>query len=340
MAGERNEENPGPANASSADSPPEEEAAMPRIDDDTPAFSHVPEHGFSLFLAKRTKTVHFVRHAEGEHNEADRRAGDDSPVTYSTGGSWRYRDARLTPRGVAQCVTVRQTLLRDVRPQLVVVSPFSRTLQTAHVMFGGGGAPFLVHDLARERSGRFTCDKRRTRSEIVAEMGPVYEYTNDRIDFDRFGYPTEDDPYWTEDREPSDAVTSRAVAFMQWLATRPETEIAVVTHSSWLKHLFRAFGRNTADADRSTLHRLAGNAEVRTVCLALHRGFYPDGEWEEGGEGDGGEFVPHDHSFRRGRWAPSPSRIARMHERLAGHQGAGGGKSQPPPLKEQESMPV
>lgn len=308
---------------------------MPQIDDDTPAFSHIPEHGFSLFLAKRTKTVHFVRHAEGLHNQANREAGDDSPVTYSTPESWRYQDAKLTCQGVEQAVSVRKTLLRDVHPQLVVVSPFTRTLQTAHILFGGGGAPFLVHDLARERSGRFTCDKRRSRDEIVDEIRPIFEYTNDRIDFDRFGYLTADDEYWTEEREPSEAVTSRAVAFMQWLATRPETEIAVVTHSSWLKHLFRAFGGSTANADRSNLHRLAGNAEVRTVCLALHRGFYPDGTWEEGGR-DKAEFVPRDHSFRRGRWAPSTARIARMHERLMGN--SVNGASHLPP-KEQDSMP-
>jgi len=49
---------------SAADAAAADAAAMPEIDDRTTAFSHVPEHGFSLFLAKRTKTVHFIRHAE------------------------------------------------------------------------------------------------------------------------------------------------------------------------------------------------------------------------------------------------------------------------------------
>jgi len=65
-------------------------------------------------------------------------------------------DARLSEAGIRQCVDVRADQLRDVNPQLIVVSPFTRTLQTAHVLFGGigGGVPFLVHDLCRERSGK------------------------------------------------------------------------------------------------------------------------------------------------------------------------------------------
>lgn len=304
------------------------------IPDQTAAFSHVPEHGFSLFLAKRTKTIHFVRHAEGEHNAANRRAGDDSPVTYSTPGAWEYQDAKLTPHGIEQCLCARRDLLRGVHPELVVVSPFTRTLQTAHILFGCAKTPvpFLVHDDCAERRGKFTCDKRRDKSIILDEIRPLYEYTGDSIDFESFAYETECDEIWTEEREDDDSVTNRAIAMMQWLASRPEQEIAVVTHSSWLKHLFRAFGEQVEARDKKELHRLAGNAEVRSVTLALHRGFYPDGKWEQDGESE--VFVPDHHSFRRGKYAPSDGRIAHLHERLAR------GKSSRHPIKEHESMPV
>ena len=99
---------------------------------------------------------------------------------------------------------------------------------------------------------------------------------------------------------------------MQWLATRPEKEIAVVTHSSWLKHLFRAFGESVTTKDKETMHRLAGNAEVRSICLALHKGFYPEGNWI----GDTNVFVPTCPSFRKGRWAPTSDSIAEMHKTL------------------------
>lgn len=162
-------------------------AALPEIKKDEVAFSHVPEHGFSLFLSKRQKTIHFIRHAEGYHNEANHAYGDDTPCTFSTEGSWQYQDARLTDKGIGQCVKARETLLGDVKPQLIVVSPFTRTLQTAHIMFGGKGYPFIVHNLCRERSGKFTCDKMRSKTEIIKDMKPIYEHSYDSIDFDSFG---------------------------------------------------------------------------------------------------------------------------------------------------------
>mmetsp|Transcript_21501 Transcript_21501/g.31216 ORF Transcript_21501/g.31216 Transcript_21501/m.31216 type:complete len:304 (-) Transcript_21501:132-1043(-) len=287
-----------------------EDAAMPAIGKDTVAFSHIPEHGFSLFLANRTKTIHFVRHAEGTHNEANHAYGDDTPCTFSTENSWRYIDARLTERGINQCITAKETLLQDIKPQLVVVSPFTRTLQTAHIMFGGQGYPFIVHETCRERWGKFTCDKRRSKTDIVNDMAPIYSATNDIIDFDSFGYSTEEDEDWLETREPDADCTARGISMMQWLASRPETEIAIVTHSSWLKHLFRAFGQTVHEKDKSVMHRLAGNAEVRSISLALHRGFYPDGIWE------GDTFIPNHPSFRRFRYAPKKEAIQEFHKKL------------------------
>ena len=170
----------------------EEEKALPHIDEDTAAFSHIPEHGFSLFLANRTKTIHFIRHAEGTHNEANQAYGDDTPCTVGTPNAWNHMDARLTNKGIGQCIKVRNEILSEgtKKPELIVVSPFTRTLQTAHIIFCGSGVPFLVHNLCRERWGKYTCDKLRPKSEIVRDMAPVYATTGDTIDFDSFGYVT------------------------------------------------------------------------------------------------------------------------------------------------------
>jgi broad specificity phosphatase PhoE len=284
-------------------------SSLPEISKDQAAFNHLPDKGFSLFLANRTKTIHFIRHAEGTHNEANHAYGDDTPCTFDTPNAWNYMDARLTEKGINQCITARETLLHGVNPELVVVSPFTRTLQTAHIMFGGKNYPFIVHQSCQERWGKFTCDKKRTKTEIVAEMAPVYEATNDHIDFDSFGFPTEEDELWKETREPGEETIARGHAMMAWLATRPEKEIAVVTHSSWLKHLFRSFGGYIDDQDESKMHRLSGNAEVRSICLALHKGFYPEGKWK----GDTDIFIPDHPSFRKGRWAKQPEEYLEIH---------------------------
>lgn len=135
--------------------------------------------------------IHCVRHAEGTHNEINKQHGSDEPVTFSTDGAWKYIDARLTTQGIQQCLHAKEEAAVDINPQLVIVSPFTRTLQTAHIMFGGSSNrryPFIVHHLARERSGKYTCDKRRSKTEIVADMKPIYDSTMDAIDFDTYGY--------------------------------------------------------------------------------------------------------------------------------------------------------
>jgi hypothetical protein len=198
--------------------------------------------------------------------------------------------------------------------------------------------------------------------------------TNDKIDFESFAFETEDDEAWQEFREPDADCTARGVKMMQWLATRPESEIAVVTHSSYLRHLFGAFGQNIAKKDKEALHRTvclvpvfpfhccffccslsfldvllarslarslslslpgaastqpfpfcvcprtllapltvpqAGNAEIRSVTLAMHKGFYPDGEW------DGDTYIPSHPSFRKGRYAPTAEAVQALHNGLA-----------------------
>eukprot|EP00037_Helgoeca_nana_P028546 m.336246 g.336246 ORF g.336246 m.336246 type:complete len:329 (-) comp27782_c0_seq1:121-1107(-) len=288
---------------------------LPPDDRESTGFSHIPEHGFSLFLANRTKTIHFVRHAEGVHNAVNHAAGNDEPVTFSTEGAWRYIDAHLTPDGVAQCVEGRTgVLLKGVHPELVVVSPFTRALQTAHIMFSAKGIPFIVNDSCRERWGKYTCDKRRTRTEILAEIAPLYRSTGDSIDYDTFGFAEEDDIHWTEEREPDQNCIDRGIDLLKWLASRPENNIAVVTHSSYLRHLFTTFGGNIHLKDKTALHRSTGNAELRSITLACHKGFYPEGDWvsENGKE----VFVPTTASFRRGKWATPPHLLASMHNSL------------------------
>lgn len=51
-------------------------------------------------------------------------------------------------------------------------------------------------------------------------------------------FEDEEDIYWTETRESDESCVSRGVELLRFLASRPESDIAVVSHSSFLRHLF------------------------------------------------------------------------------------------------------
>lgn len=256
-----------------------------------------PESGFSLFLAERTKKVHFIRHAEGYHNVATKESGSnhcllrgDAPAT-----SHALYDSRLTEKGIAQSTALKDYLAK--RPSgsrsftafdLVVVSPLTRTCETALHVFGTPREPgkpaflttedapvgtpehdagvkiapprFLVREECRERWGHYVCDGRRPIRDIAAEF-PNFDFSEIVHD---------DDLFYSDERETDEHCCERAVKFLEWLNKRPEKCIAVVTHSSFLRHLFGQFGETLHTDDMDNLQRLAGNCELRSIVLCSH----------------------------------------------------------------------
>lgn len=263
-------------------------------------FSHksVPSSGFSLFLADQTRKVHFIRHAEGFHNAETLKTGSNHCLLRPDGKSASDHplyDSRLTAKGIDQAKSLRRILSQ--RPSggrsftafdLVVVSPLTRTCETALHVFGAprkpglpaflcdGTAPvgspefdvgikvphprFLVREECRERFGHYVCDGRRSIDAIRTEFP----------DFDWSEVATNEDRYYTDERESDEDCCARAVQFLEWLNSRPEKCIAVVTHSSFLRHLFGQFGESMTQEKKDSLQRMAGNCELRSVVLCSH----------------------------------------------------------------------
>jgi hypothetical protein len=84
-------------------------------------------------------------------------------------------------------------------------------------------------------------------------------------------------------------VGKQGAAFAEYLMSRPETRIAVVTHSSFLFFMMKNFGHpNFATTVQGELHRWYENCEMRSVvlCDAGGRGGV-DPTWFPGGRRTG-----------------------------------------------------
>ncbi|KAL5847103.1 hypothetical protein ACOSQ3_010627 [Xanthoceras sorbifolium] len=247
-----------------------------------PSFSLSPLSDMDATTAysfQRCKILHLVRHGQGIHNVEGEKGNH---VLLSE----ELLDAQLSPLGWQQVDNLRKQvqscgLAKTI--DLVITSPMSRTLQTALGVFGSeeitngfdvdssmaangenGGPcakstfncpPIVAVELCRERLGVHPCDKRRSISEYQS-LFPV-------IDFKLI--ESEDDNLWKADtREPFDEVAARGINFINWLWTRQEKEIAVVSHGIFLQQTLTALFHPSLDEKLCTRFQ---NCEVRSVVI-------------------------------------------------------------------------
>lgn len=202
----------------------------------------------------KTKTLHFVRHAQATHNLASLTEGR------SAFAKWDFEDARLTEFGVSQCIELATAanLLKD-EVQLVIVSPLTRAIETALLGFASvkDTVPWISLACLRERSGHNPCDRRRRLSVLKAEY-PAIDFSD---------ISTEDDVHWDtlgDARETDEMMVARAHELFAWLRTRPETNIAVITHSSFLQVML-----SKAIQASPTLNKWFENCDMRTALVQL-----------------------------------------------------------------------
>ncbi|KAI3465178.1 hypothetical protein Pfo_021841 [Paulownia fortunei] len=238
--------------------------------------------GQGLYPLHRCKTIHLVRHAQGFHNVA----GEKDHSAYL---SPEFFDAQLTPLGWQQVDNLRKHVHSSGlsrRIELVIVSPLLRTMQTAVGVFGGEGyadgidvpplmaentrnssrpaisslnsPPFVAMELCREHLGVHWCDKRRS----ISEYKPLFP----AIDFSLI--ESDADTLWKLDvREANEELAERGLKFLNWLWTRKETEIVVVTHSGFLIHTLAAFGDDCHPSVKSEICRPFNNCELRSMVI-------------------------------------------------------------------------
>ena len=230
------------------------------VDDDFQYTLGPPSSRFSIFLASRTKKVHFICHAEGFHNVATAETGTNHCLLRGDAHAKDHPlyDPRLTPVEIAQADSLKDILKTRLSGgpsftafDLVVCSPLTPTCEIARHVFGQGRQPgtpafldageapvgtgehnagipvpaprIVVREECRERYGRYVCDGRRSIKEIAPEFP----------DFDFSEMIHDKDVYFSDSRESDQDCCDRAIKFLEWLNSRPEECIAVVTHSSF-----------------------------------------------------------------------------------------------------------
>lgn len=237
-------------------------------------------------MKTNTKLVHFVRHGQGFHNLM-------ADLAKEAGRTWKQctndpanpyimpeiLDAPLTHKGREQAIALQSTvraLDESEQPQLVVLSPHCRALQTGVLAFeelldgnrndsnGNKKCSFIAHEMVREETGVHRCDQRRPKSRQEKEF-PM-------VDFSLL--TDEDDKIFDPNRRESKLeVSERIYTFMEWLEKRPENVVGVASHSAWLLTTFNA---NldiiaTDEDDAKSLKDWFQTGEIRSVILEFVR---------------------------------------------------------------------
>ncbi|XP_010520640.1 PREDICTED: phosphoglycerate mutase-like protein 1 isoform X2 [Tarenaya hassleriana] len=200
-----------------------------------------------------------------------------------------YFDAELTPLGWQQVDNLRKHVRASglhKRIELVITSPLMRTIQTAVGVFGGDGytnisdvvplmvanagnssraaisslncPPIVAVESCREHLGVHPCDQRRSIGE--------YQFLFPAVDFSLI--ETDEDKLWKADiRETTEELAARGTRFLNWLWTREEKEIAIVTHSGFLFHTLKAYGNDCHPDVKKEISKHFANCELRSMAL-------------------------------------------------------------------------
>lgn len=217
-----------------------------------------------------TKTIHFQRHGQGYHNllgDISREFGRDFDIDDpdpSTNPFVRpeIQDSPLTYRGRTEAAS-RQTQVSLLKPQVVIVSPLHRAIQTALISFDvhhKNGVPFVAHEGCREQLGLLTCNKALPLSQTKADFP--------NVDFSLISHGDEDTLWSPNVRELPLDEGKRVYEFLTgYIMHRSEEELAVVGHSAWLFSMSNVVMDCGGD---EALESWFGTSEIRSMKVSFY----------------------------------------------------------------------
>jgi broad specificity phosphatase PhoE len=164
-------------------------------------------------------TIYLIRHAQSAFNAVHDPKKPD-PMIF---------DAPITALGETQARNARSEV-KELDIKNVIVSPFTRTLQTAKLIFGNR-LPFKINAEVREQLCN-SCDV----GSPPQELAKNYPH----LDFDHL-----DDCWWHEGEkdhrgisvEPEEILLERASRFIDFLKSESIQSTAVVSHGNFIRAL-------------------------------------------------------------------------------------------------------
>ncbi|KAL8696486.1 MAG: hypothetical protein Q9224_002768 [Gallowayella concinna] len=199
------------------------------------------------------KLLFMGRHGEGYHNAAESYYGTPAWNCYYSlldgNGTVTWADARLTPKGIAQALSVNAFWASEIKnqkvptPQSYYTSPLTRCLATANLTFSGLNLPrrhpFVptVKEFFREGISGHTCDRRGSKSYIQAAF-PSYKIEPGFTETDELW-----EAYHAETRIDQD-IRSKAV-LDDVFSSDSETYLSITSHSGEIASLLRVLGHRS-----------------------------------------------------------------------------------------------
>ena len=164
------------------------------------------------------KNLYLIRHGHSLHNELFNKIGVEA---------FRISeciDSPLTNEGHLQSIELGNSWIKKSEIELILISPLTRTLETAMNIFGDTNIPMISQEFLREYPiGEDTCNKRSSLNSLK------YKYPKVEFNLD-----CDIDTLWKSDyRESIDELEQRLDKMIQYLQERKEKNIAIVGHSSF-----------------------------------------------------------------------------------------------------------
>lgn len=189
-------------------------------------------------------TIHLVRHAQGHHNVAK--------------GGEAIHDPFLTDEGIQQAVELCQKFPHHDDIDLLMASSMKRTIQTCENAFEPAirrGHKILLMPLAQESSDD-PMDTGSTKEELEMTFGNLID--TQRLDLF---------PYWHTNQGrfavDSHSLIERARALREYLKSRLEKNIGIVSHGSFAHYIV---GNVDEEGEQTT--RMWSNTECRSYVFA------------------------------------------------------------------------